>query len=285
MSRSVFRSVEGKREILDRYQELLQQWPVANKQYSVPTCLGKTFVIESGDADKPALLLLHGSVSNSFTWMGDVARFTQDFRVFAIDLVGEPGFSDESRPSYKSGDYAKWLRDVCDQLGLDMVSLLGLSLGGWMALEFATTFPQRVTRVALICPGGLGPQRRSLLPKAIFYSLCGAWGRERMIRMLNGGQPLQSEEIRQAMEITMDMHKHFRPRTARLPIFGPDRLAQLNMPVMVVFGDRDAVLDGVASVRHAQACIADCHAVGLRGCGHLILDQGDRIARFLVGLA
>ncbi len=282
MSRSVFKSEAGRQQILDRYRSLLARWPVANKQYTVSTLLGNTFVIESGSTDKPALLLLHGSVSNSFTWLGDVERLARDFHVFAVDLVGEPGLSAESRPDYASGDYALWLHDVAEALGLKTLSLLGLSLGGWMALEFATRYPQRVRSLALICPGGLGAQRMMLLPKAIFYALCGSWGRERMTRLINGGRPLESDEVRQAMDYTMDMHQHFYPRTARLPRFDPERLACLTMPVLVLFGDRDAILDGPASLQHARAHIMRCEAVELRNCGHLIINQGERIADFLL---
>lgn len=277
----IFRSDAGRALVLDTYRELLAQWPVANRQYHVDTPLGETFVIESGDPDNPPLLLLHGSVSASFTWMGDVARYAQTHRVFAIDLVGEPGLSAPARPDYESGDYALWLQAVIDGLNLDAIAIIGLSLGGWMALEFATTFPHRVSKLALICPGGLGRQRLSLLPRAIFYSLLGQWGRDRMTRMLNGGRMPVSQGLQKAMQITMTIGKHFRPRTARLPIFDGERLARLDMPVLVLFGDSDCVLDGAASLAHARTCIAHCEAIELANTGHLILDQGPRLSGFL----
>lgn len=281
MSTGIYRSDEGRDSVLGIYRDLLRQWPVANKQYHVATPLGETFVIESGEPHKPPLILLHGSVSSSFTWMGDVARYSETHRVFAVDLVGEPGLSAPTRPDYESGEYAVWLRAIVDSLGLDKVALIGLSLGGWMALEFATTFPERVERLGLICPGGLGRQRLSLLPKAIFYSLMGQWGRNRMTRMLNGGRMPRSEGLNRAMAITMSISKHFRPRTARLPIFTAARLARLDMPVLVLFGDTDCVLDGAASLAHARDCIARCEAIELPDTGHLILDQGARLSQFL----
>lgn len=281
MSSAVFKSEEGKQKIHELYRGLLVQWPIPKTERFVDTCLGHTFVIECGDASKPPLILLHGSVSNSFTWMGDVARFSQQHHVFAVDLVGEPGYSAESRPTYESGDYARWLLDVITALNLDRVSMVGLSLGGWMALDFATTYPDKVRKIALICPGGLGRQRLSLLPKAIFYSLFGQWGRDRMTRMLNGGPLPKSEKLQQAMNITMAFNQHFRPRTGFLLIFSAERLAKLTMPVLVYFGDRDAVLDGAASLQHARDHIPQCRAVELKHTGHLIMDRGGEIAEFL----
>lgn len=281
MSKSVFKSEQGRERVLAAYREILQGWPVANRHQYVETRIGKTFVIESGDSGNPPLLLLHGSVSNSFTWMGDVARFAENFRVFAIDLVGEPGLSAEARPAYESGEYATWLEDVINALQLETVSIVGMSLGGWMALEFATHYPQRVNRLALICPGGLGRQRLSLIPKALFYSLFGQWGRDRITRLLNGGSMPSSTKIGKAMEFTMTIRQHFNPRTARLPIFSADQLSRLSMPVWVCFGDTDAVLDGPGSLQHAQAHIANCQAIVLAGRGHLILDQGQAVCEFL----
>lgn len=277
----IFRSEQGRTLVLDRYRDLLTQWPVANRQYHVDTPQGNTFVIESGDPGNPPLILLHGSVSASFTWMGDVARYAETHRVFAEDLIGEPGLSAPARPDYESGEYALWLQAVIDELGLDKVAIIGLSLGGWMALELATTFPHRVSKLALICPGGLGRQRLSLLPKAIFYSVLGQWGRNRMTRMLNGGRMPRSASLQKAMQITMTIGKHFRPRTARLPIFDAAHLARLDMPVLVLFGDRDCVLDGSASLAHARTCIAQCEAIELAGTGHLVLDQAPRLSQFL----
>jgi len=277
----VFKSEQGKQLILESYRSLLAQWPVANKQYVVDTGLGKTFVIESGDSHKPPLVLLHGSVSNSFTWMGDVLRYAEDYRVFAVDIVGEPGLSAESRPDYDSGEYALWLNDVLGALQLESVALVGLSLGGWMALDFATRFPEKVYRLALICPGGLGPERASFIPKAIFYSLLGRWGRRKLTELLNAGPLPDSPELRKAMDITLIMGRHFRPRTARLPIFTAQQLARLAMPVLVLFGGKDALIDGAQSLRYARANLSDGEVVELLDSGHLILNQADRIASFL----
>ncbi|WP_083760898.1 alpha/beta fold hydrolase [Alkaliphilus metalliredigens] len=134
-----------------------------SKQYTVETSFGHTFVIESGSRDNPPLLLLHGSVSNSFTWYGDVASLSKTHRVYAIDIIGEAGLSAPSRPSYESGAYPLWLNETIDALGLNTCSIMAMSLGGWMALNFATTYPDKVNNLVLLCPGGLAPE------KAIFF--------------------------------------------------------------------------------------------------------------------
>lgn len=281
MSNDVFRSSQGRDEVYRIYRELLALWPVPNKQYSVATRLGNTFVIESGDISAPALLLLHGSVSNSFAWLGDIALYSKTHHVFAIDLVGEAGFSAEARPAYGSGLYPEWLLDVVNALGIIRPAIVGLSLGGWMALAFAVKYPEQVSHLGLICPGGLGRQRLSLLPKVLCYSLLGAWGRRQITQMLYGGRVPVEGNLQRAMEITMTINRHFKPRTGFLPVFTPEELSGLQLPVMVLFGDRDAVLDGEGSLHYSRANIPDCQAILLQGTGHVIVDQAPRLAKFL----
>ena len=67
-TRPVYKSTAGRQEILALYDEVLARWPLAYTHINVPTRYGNTFVIASGrGASAPALVLLHGSASNSAT--------------------------------------------------------------------------------------------------------------------------------------------------------------------------------------------------------------------------
>lgn len=81
---NLFKSETGKQAVLGKYREILANWPVQSMQYTVETSFGQTFVIESGSRDNPPLILLHGSVSNSYTWYGDVASLSKTHHVYAI---------------------------------------------------------------------------------------------------------------------------------------------------------------------------------------------------------
>jgi pimeloyl-ACP methyl ester carboxylesterase len=64
-------------------------------------------------------------------------------RVYAVDIVGEAGNSADNRPPLRTDAYADWLGEVLDALGHDSAAVVGNSLGGWIALKFAVTYPQR----------------------------------------------------------------------------------------------------------------------------------------------
>src|SRR5437867_11807001 len=95
---AIYKSQDGARAVEERYRLCLSHWPVASEHLRVPTREGETFVVACGPADAPPLMLFHGSGANASMWMGDVAAWAQHFRVYAVDMLGEPGFSAPSRP-------------------------------------------------------------------------------------------------------------------------------------------------------------------------------------------
>lgn len=279
---NIFKSEVGREKVHHVYRELLSNWPVDNLQYKISTSYGETFVIESGSKGNPPLILIHGSVANSFCWIGDVKKYSEHFNVYAIDIIGEAGFSDESRPKYESGAYAEWLREVLDGLSLQSASIVGLSLGAWMALNFGVKYPDRVDHLALLCVGGLHPERKDFIPKAIGLSLLGKWGQNQVTKMLNGGiMPDQNNEgVKKAMEYTMLISKNFNPRMDRLPLYSSNDLKKLTMPILAVYGEKDCMLNVEKSVGYLKASTS-AEIVVLEGVGHVITNQTDRIIRFI----
>lgn len=152
-----FKSREGKDAVLKRYDSFRQGWPQPNQEYGVPTRYGETFVIECGDKTAPPLILLHGSSMNSLMWMGDAREYCRKYRVFAVDIPGEPGRSEERQLPFHGPAFADWLSDVFQALSLPTASLVGISLGAWLALKFAVAYPEKVDRLVLLCPAGVGP--------------------------------------------------------------------------------------------------------------------------------
>lgn len=279
----IYHSVAGGHEILRRYRELLTRWPVAYEQVTVPTCQGDTSAIISGPADAPPLLLLHGSGTNSAMWMGDISLWAEHFRVHAIDLIGEPGLSHQSRPPLTSDAYSVWLDDVLDGLGLTgTVSIVGASLGGWMALDYASRRPGRVERLALLCPGGIGRQKGSFALKAMLLMMFGPWGMRRTLTLAMGKDPSASGRADDAyLDYAMTIFKHFKPRMAKLPVFPDDALQALAMPVLVIVGGRDAMLDSHDTRRRVEQTTPNATVSLLPDAGHRLLGQAAAILHFL----
>jgi len=276
---SIYKTEAGSRALIERYRKLLALWPVPNEQLRLATRQGETFVIASGDKSAPPLVLLHGAGANSLSWMRDIADWAKHFRVYAVDVIGEPGQSAPSRPPLTSDAYAQWIGEIFDALSLAQADNVGISLGGWLALDFATRNPSRVRRLALLCPGGVGRQKSGFLLKAMFLMLFGAWGRRRALTLALG---TTSESMNpQAEAYMLSIFREFRPRREVLPIFSDERLKHLTMPVLLIVGVRDAMLDSRETAARLKRTVPHLTAHELPETGHLLTDQTETIGAFL----
>ena len=103
----------------------------------------------------PALLLIHGIGDSSDTWRPVLDPLAVDHRVVVPDLLGH-GRSEKPRADYSIAAYANGMRDLLTVLGVDRVTVVGHSLGGGVAAQFAYQFPERCERLVLVGSGGIG---------------------------------------------------------------------------------------------------------------------------------
>jgi pimeloyl-ACP methyl ester carboxylesterase len=277
----VFKSPQGREAILACYELILQRWPVPYQARMLTTRWGETFALDCGAAADPPLVLLHGSASNSAMWVGDAAVFCARhggrFRLIALDLPGEPGKSEPVRFSLDGPACLEWMHDVLAALGLERVTLLGISLGGWVALKFATACPERVEKLALLCPSGVAPEKIDFYLRAIPFFFLGQWGAGQVLRMLNAGQPLHPETVR----FTYIIGRNFNPRRHGGPLFSDEELSRLAMPVLLLAGEKDILQDPFATAARLQRLLPCFTADVLPGAGHILANTAGRVMPFL----
>jgi pimeloyl-ACP methyl ester carboxylesterase len=113
----------------------------------------------------PVLLLLHGIANSSETWENVARALSAHFTLVAPDLLGH-GDSATPRGDYSLGAHASGVRDVLTALGYEHATVVGHSLGGGIAMQFAYQFPERCERLVLVSSGGLGREVHLLLRAA-----------------------------------------------------------------------------------------------------------------------
>lgn len=113
----------------------------------------------------PAVLFIHGIGDNSATWLDVLRPLTKDFTVIAPDLLGH-GASEKPRADYSAAAYANGMRDLLTVLDVDRVTIVGHSLGGGVAAQFAYQFPHLVDRLVLVGTGGVGREVHPILRMA-----------------------------------------------------------------------------------------------------------------------
>src|SRR3954470_8167530 len=113
----------------------------------------------------PVLLLLDVIANSSESWEPVADALARRFTVIAPDLLGH-GASATPRGDYSLGAHASGVRDLLTALGHEHVTVVGHSLGGGIAMQFAYQFPERCERLVLVSSGGLGREVHLLLRAA-----------------------------------------------------------------------------------------------------------------------
>ena len=222
------------------------------------------------DSGGPVVLLVHGIASRASQWEQVLSLLGETCHVLAPDLLGH-GLSAKPRGDYSLGAHACGIRDLLAALGHDRVSLVGHSLGGGIAMQFAYQFPERVERLALVCSGGLGKEvsvflRAATLPGAdlVLPLLAGRWVRQgaaslgRLLHQARVTVPTGLEECLVGFGSLSDRgSREAFVHTAR-SVLDPagqrvdarDRLyLAADLPLFVVWGRKDAIIP----VSHGEA--------------------------------
>ncbi|MCX4766344.1 alpha/beta hydrolase [Streptomyces sp. NBC_01275] len=236
----------------------------------------------------PALVLIHGIGDSSATWAELIPDLARTHTVIAPDLLGH-GASDKPRADYSVAAYANGVRDLLTTLGVESATLVGHSLGGGVAMQFAYQFPERTERLILVSAGGVG---REVTPALRLVSLPGAHlalsalrlpGMRlqvglaiRLMKLLDVDLALDAPDLLNLVDALPD-HTSCDAfiRTLRAVVDWRGQVVTMldrcyltaGMPTMLLWGDRDCVVP----VRHAygaQEAMPGSRLEIFEGAGH-----------------
>ncbi|MBG8554128.1 alpha/beta fold hydrolase [Hymenobacter guriensis] len=143
------------------------------QRLEVSSLLGTTVVwtINADQTDWPAVVVFPGFRTVGLFWDldGNLAPLKEKFRIFLVDVNGQPCLSDGATPDVKGDGYGQWAADLLRQLGLSKAHILGASFGGLLALKLSQEAPELVDKIVLLNPGCLQPF--SLGVRNLYYNL------------------------------------------------------------------------------------------------------------------
>ena len=122
--------------------------------------------LEAGSG--PTVILLHGLGGSSQAWQLNIGALAQQYHVIVPDQIGF-GKSDKPLVNYRIRTYVDFLDQFCKQLKIERASLVGNSMGGWIAALFTAAYPDRVDKLVLVDAGGYAPPKD--FDTRLFYGL------------------------------------------------------------------------------------------------------------------
>jgi pimeloyl-ACP methyl ester carboxylesterase len=238
--------------------------------------------VEAGSG--PVVVLLHGLGGNSANWAFNITALAQKYRVIVPDQIGF-GRSDKPLITYRVGTYVDFLDKFLDELKIEKASLVGNSMGGWIAALYALAHPAKVERLVLVDAAGFA------LPKDFD------------LRTLSGLNPSTRDSMRQLAALVFYNQKLFGSDSAidfaltqrigagdgytiqslvesikRNEDMLDDRLAAIKQPTLIIWGRNDGLTPLPREGERFKKELPGAQLIVFDQCGHV--PQVEKAAEF-----
>lgn len=228
--------------------------------------------LEAGDVKNPTVILLHGLGANAESWQFNVAALATKYHVIAPDQIGF-GKSDKPMLKYRVGTYADFLDKFMSELKIEKASMVGNSLGGWIAGFYSIKYPFKVEKVVLVDAAGLAPKE---IDFDRIYQLNNSTRDEirANLKLIFANPLLQNNEalVDQFMTQRITTGDGYTINSLiesikRREDFLDARLGEIKKPTLIIWGKQDGLLP-VSDAEKFNKGIAGSSLVVFDNCGH-----------------
>jgi pimeloyl-ACP methyl ester carboxylesterase len=210
------------------------------------------------------LVVIHGGGGDARTWRDNIVELSEKYTVYAPDLPGYGG-SQPLDGKYYIPELSAFLGSFANNLGLDRFYLMGHSMGGGVALDYALKSPQKIKKLVLVSSLCLGREIAFWVPAFLrsigLLTISILKGIKWMAERLNPAEfilPLSPASVTIGGNITT-----LRQQSVVLE----NRLSEIAVPTLLVWGSRDPIVP-VKHAYQAAKVIPDCHVKVFEKRGH-----------------
>jgi pimeloyl-ACP methyl ester carboxylesterase len=246
---------------------------VANAQTSKEVLVfgQKIHYVEAGSG--PTVILLHGLGGSTQVWQFNIAALAEKYHVVVPDQIGF-GKSDKPLVNYRIRTYVDFLDQFCKQLKIERATLVGNSMGGWIAAMFTASFPDRVDKLVLVDAAGYTPPKD--LDTRTFFGLNPTTreGMKVLVAKVFYNKAFQTDAaIDQAITARLAAGDGYTINSITESIirgedFLDDVVKTIKRPALIVWGRQDGLVP-VAEGERFNRDIAGSKMVVIDQCGHV----------------
>jgi pimeloyl-ACP methyl ester carboxylesterase len=277
----IFATTDGRAKYIAAYEAMFSLWTVPHESIEVKTRYGSTFINATGPGDGHPLVLLHAAGLSSTAWFANIAELSHNFRVYAVDVIGDAGKSVADHLMEERVDYAEWLREVFDGLNIDRGYLAGHSYGGWLTLNMALAYPDRLSKLVLLAPAA------SIYPFCFLAKLTlrlTALNLRPSARFTLKMQASKGTVFEEAFVFLMEMVSRYCVPATMFPTVDTEKeLKQIDVPTLLLIGAGEKIYNPKVAIERAERLMPNLTAEIVPNAGHtLIMEQPEIInARIL----
>jgi 2-hydroxy-6-oxonona-2,4-dienedioate hydrolase len=235
---------------------------------TVSTRFGDSHVLIGGAENAPPLVMLHGALASSSHLLRELEPLLVNFRVYAVDVIGQSVKSADVRLRVDNDDYGMWLGDVLDQLKLEKVRLIGVSWGGFVAQRFAAIAPERIEKLALLVPAGMvsGSAWAGFMKMGWPMSMYLMSPSEKRLKKFAAGLLTTLDD--EWLPYIGDSFLSYRLNMKIPKLSKPEDFAKLTAPTLIISAEHDVSFPGQAVLDRSQQLFKNPDTELLKGSQH-----------------
>lgn len=249
---TLYSSQAAKSEIHELYFEKLEELDISYESSIIETSFGNTNLLICGNSQAPPLVLLHGANGCAPVAIEALKGLMEKFRIFAVDVIGQPNLSAETRPDMRAEAYGQWLQEILSRLHIKEVVLVGISFGGFVGWKTLVFDERRISSAFLIVPAGIvnGNPLKALW--RVF------WPMKRYMKTRNSKfvhrflNALFTEEDDFAVRYLSKVFLHFNMDFSPIPLISKTQAAQVKTPVFIAGAEEDLLFPGKKLLSRAR---------------------------------
>jgi pimeloyl-ACP methyl ester carboxylesterase len=267
-----FRSVAGRDRFMANYQRAMRQLPKPAATFDLRTSFGvvRMYRFRGANPSLPPLVLLPGRAAATPLWGDNLPSFLARRNVYTVDLLGEPGASVQGSPIRTHADQARWLHEALAGLPEKELHLLGVSGGGWTAMNLVVRHPAKVASLTLLDPVmtfsdlSFAAIVRSLPASVPWFPK--SW-RDGFNSWTAGGAPVKRVPVADMIESGMKEYALKLPGPSR---FKREQLHGVRIPVLVIMAGRSVMHDSAEAAQVARETLPDGTVLVYEKASHAI---------------
>jgi len=227
--------------------------------------------VEAGSG--PTVILLHGLGGSSQVWQFSIPALAEKYHVIVPDQIGF-GKSDKPLVNYRIRTYVDFLDQFCKQLKIERATLVGNSMGGWIAAMFTASFPDRVDKLVLVDAAGYAPPKD--FDTRVFFGLNPTTreGMKVLVAKVFYNKAFQTDAfIDQSIAVRLAAGDGYTINSITESIirgedFLDDIVKTIKRPTLIIWGRQDGLVP-LAEGERFNKDIAGSKMVVIDQCGHM----------------
>ncbi len=212
-------------------------------------------------------------------WFPNIADLSREYRVYALDIIGDAGKSVVSYPPQNKSDYALWLTDVFNELNVTQADVMGASYGGWVTLSLALYARERVKNIVLLSPpAAFAPFNKMyilrIIPSMLFP-----------IRsfIINSIRPLFVQQPDETYLEQLVLAATCKFKLIFPTEFTDDELQQIKTPALFLVGKKEVIFSARKAIDRATRLISNIQAEMIPDAGHIpSMDQPEMVNEYIL---